>query len=77
MPKDVYEEFMQDYYAVAQDIGVVEINNNNIGDTSINCSYSLLVVCASKWLAGTNKNLKNKWNHSEIILAIPPKIWLP
>ncbi|XP_022814342.1 juvenile hormone acid O-methyltransferase-like [Spodoptera litura] len=47
-PKDVYEEFMQDYYSVAQDIGVVEINNNNIGDTSINCSYSLLVVCASK-----------------------------
>ncbi|CAH1646565.1 unnamed protein product [Spodoptera littoralis] len=48
MPKDVYEEFMQDYYSVAQEIGVVEINNNNIGDTSINCSYSLLVVCASK-----------------------------
>ncbi|KAH9642921.1 hypothetical protein HF086_011278 [Spodoptera exigua] len=48
MPKDVYEEFMQDYYAVAQKIGVVEINNNNVSDTTINCSYSLLVVCASK-----------------------------
>ncbi|XP_026732816.1 juvenile hormone acid O-methyltransferase-like isoform X2 [Trichoplusia ni] len=48
MPKDVYEDFMQDYYAVAQELGLMEINNNNVGESSINCSYCLLVVCASK-----------------------------
>lgn len=63
MPKDVYEEFMLDYYTVAQEIGVVEINNNNIGESSINCKYSLLVVCASKWPGWQNLVPKPLWNY--------------
>ncbi|CAB3223298.1 unnamed protein product [Arctia plantaginis] len=49
MPKEVFDDFIQDYIAVGQETGILNFNTNEKSETiSVTYDYTLLVICANK-----------------------------